>query len=118
MDVTITEMKRDVPAPDAVRTFALRLARQCLLRRLCAPDHPVLLTEGRLVDAARANLRRYLTSTYVRDEFDLTVERVKRDVVTIAEGKILLQVDDVSLREDVIRSIREENLDVLIPVIN
>lgn len=112
------EMKRDVPAPDAVRTFALRLARKSLLKKLCPPDHPVLTTENQLIEAARCNLQSYLISIYTNDDFFNTIEKVKSDIVTIAEGRILRQVQDDSIREAVVRFIREEDLDVLVPTIN
>lgn len=103
---------------DVVRTFALRLARRCLLEQLCPKDHPVLDTERQLVEMARSKLQEHLTIFHSRDDFEIVAAKMRTRIVELAEKKTRHQIDDDALCHAVINAIRMENLDDLVPVLN
>jgi hypothetical protein len=118
MNTFLQEMAGDARAPDVVRTFALRLARRCLLEQLCPADHPVLDTERHLVEMARSKLQEHLIVAYGPERFETAVVALKAEILEIAERKTFNQIDDDALCHAVIDAIRREDFDSLVPVLN
>lgn len=103
----------DFRGVDAVKTFALRVARLLLLRRHCGADHPVLSTEEDLVQMARSRLQEYVLAHVPEvDEARASVDRAVRELAT---RKVLLDEEDVDRLDGLLEDLRAFPLDDIFP---
>lgn len=73
----------DFKTVEAVRTFALRVARLMIIRQHCQGDHPILSIEEDLVQMARSRLQEYILVSIPRDaETRLAVSQAVLEVVS------------------------------------
>ena len=106
------------PGTDMIRTFATRLARRCLLEKLCPVDHPIMIAELALVEMARSKLQEHIMITYDHEDYPCVVTQLQQMIREIAEKKIRGQVEEEAMSRQIIQAIRDENLDYLLPIVN
>jgi hypothetical protein len=97
---------------DAVRTFALRIARKCFLQYWCSEDHPVLEVELCLVEMASSKLQEQLLIHYRRQELEALKVPLEAQIRLLARIRIGVWAEAEDVREDVLGALDREILNI------